>query len=178
MPLANATGTLISLSAHQNHEVLEPIYARLEDEHSLLRRSGDVSMLCHALVDVCEWSVRYPEYRPKPNVTQMLTHLGVDLAVEIIQAFEGEILKCESEVLVAAQVSLFILFSDTLWESLVPALLTPSSTSFGTCTFSRLNWRASVGRSCRSCTRAASSATRTRSVRLRRAHSRYPGARG
>jgi Mg2+ and Co2+ transporter CorA len=75
-------GTLISLCAHEIHEALEPIYERLEDEHSLLRRSGDVSMLAHALLDVT-----------------------VDLAVEITQAFEEEILNAESKVLVQAQVS-------------------------------------------------------------------------
>jgi hypothetical protein len=31
---------------------MNPIYDRLEDEQSLLRRSGDVSMLAEALLDV------------------------------------------------------------------------------------------------------------------------------
>ena len=31
------------------------MYARLEDEASLLRRSGDVSMLAQALLDVSEY---------------------------------------------------------------------------------------------------------------------------
>jgi len=35
-------------------EVLDPIYQRLEDEQSLLRQSGDPSMLTQALLDVCE----------------------------------------------------------------------------------------------------------------------------
>lgn len=75
-------GTLISISAHEIHEALAPIYERLEDEHSLLRRSNDVSMLAHALLDV-----------------------SVDLSVEITQAFDAEILKAEAKVLVHAQVS-------------------------------------------------------------------------
>jgi hypothetical protein len=33
-------------------EMLRPIYARLEDEQSLLRRSGDPSMLVQALLDI------------------------------------------------------------------------------------------------------------------------------
>lgn len=73
-------GTLISIAAHEMKEAVEPIYERLEDEHSLLRRSGDVSMLAHALLDV-----------------------AVDLDIEISQAFEAEILKAESRVLVQAQ---------------------------------------------------------------------------
>jgi hypothetical protein len=73
---------LISLSAHKIHEALAPIYERLEDEHSLLRRSNDVSMLAHALLDV-----------------------SVDLSVEITSAFEKEILKVEAKALVQAHVS-------------------------------------------------------------------------
>lgn len=73
-------GTLITVSAHEVQEAFEPIYERLEDEHSLLRRSGDTSMLAHALLDVT-----------------------VDLDLEISQAFESEILKAESRVLVQAQ---------------------------------------------------------------------------
>ncbi|KAK4684434.1 hypothetical protein P7C73_g5743, partial [Tremellales sp. Uapishka_1] len=57
--------------------VLKPIYSRLEDEQSLLRRSGDVSMLAQAILDVV-----------------------ADLAIEITQDFESEILKLESSVLV------------------------------------------------------------------------------
>lgn len=76
-------GTVISISKTPIQEVLEPIYERLEDEHSLLRRSGDPSMLIHALLDV-----------------------AVDLSVEITQAFEAEILKAESHVLVQADLDL------------------------------------------------------------------------
>ncbi|EKC99879.1 hypothetical protein A1Q2_05844 [Trichosporon asahii var. asahii CBS 8904] len=76
-------GTVISVSKTPVMEVLEPIYERLEDEHSLLRRSGDPSMLIHALLDV-----------------------AVDLSVEITQAFEAEILKAESNVLVQADLDL------------------------------------------------------------------------
>jgi len=47
-------GTLITLTRKTIKEVLHPVYARLEDEQSLLRRSGDVSMLAQALLDVCE----------------------------------------------------------------------------------------------------------------------------
>lgn len=34
------------------NEMLRPIYDRLEDEQSLLRRSGDPSMLAQALLDI------------------------------------------------------------------------------------------------------------------------------
>jgi hypothetical protein len=40
------------MSKHAVPEVINPIYERLEDEQSLLRRSGDVSMLAEALLDV------------------------------------------------------------------------------------------------------------------------------
>lgn len=48
-------GLIITMCEHDMSEVLEPIYERVEDDHSLLRRSGDVSMLAQALVDVCEY---------------------------------------------------------------------------------------------------------------------------
>ncbi|ORY26965.1 hypothetical protein BCR39DRAFT_539585, partial [Naematelia encephala] len=70
-------GTLISVSKSSISEVLHPIYDRLGDDQSLLRRSGDVSMLAEALLDV-----------------------SVDLAIEISQTFEAEILKLEASVLV------------------------------------------------------------------------------
>ncbi|KLT39689.1 hypothetical protein CC85DRAFT_288259 [Cutaneotrichosporon oleaginosum] len=73
-------GLIITMCESDMSEALEPIYERLEDEHSLLRRSGDVSMLAQALVDVT-----------------------VDLSIEIAQAFEAEILKAESQVLVSPQ---------------------------------------------------------------------------
>lgn len=53
---AHNLGTLISMTRKPIREVLHPVYARLEDEASLLRRSGDVSMLVQALLDVCESS--------------------------------------------------------------------------------------------------------------------------
>lgn len=46
---------MITVAAKPCKEVLQPIYDRLEDESSLLRRAGDVSMLAQALLDVCEW---------------------------------------------------------------------------------------------------------------------------
>ncbi|KIR25018.1 hypothetical protein I309_06128 [Cryptococcus deuterogattii LA55] len=70
-------GTLISMDAKPTKEVLSPIYTRLEDEQSLLRRSGDVSMLAQAILDTV-----------------------VDLAIEVSQRFESEILKLEASVLV------------------------------------------------------------------------------
>ncbi|KIR52368.1 hypothetical protein I315_05318 [Cryptococcus gattii Ru294] len=70
-------GTLISMDAKPTKEVLSPIYTRLEDEQSLLRRSGDVSMLAQAILDTV-----------------------VDLAIEVSQRFENEILKLEASVLV------------------------------------------------------------------------------
>ncbi|KAL7420422.1 hypothetical protein Q5752_005393 [Cryptotrichosporon argae] len=77
-------GTLISLTAQkQCQEVLEHIYARLEDEHSLLRRSGDVGMLTQALLDV-----------------------GESPTTPISQAFEAGILQLESSVLVDPQVEI------------------------------------------------------------------------
>ncbi|EIW73078.1 hypothetical protein TREMEDRAFT_67197 [Tremella mesenterica DSM 1558] len=72
--------TLISMCRRPIHEALEPIYRRLEDDQSLLRRSGDVSMLAQALLDV-----------------------SADLAIEISQTFESEILKLEASVLVDPQ---------------------------------------------------------------------------
>ena len=50
------TGTMITIMRKPIKEVLDPIYTRLEDEQSLLRRSGDVSMLAQALMDVCEYT--------------------------------------------------------------------------------------------------------------------------
>jgi hypothetical protein len=47
-------GTLITFMRRPIPEVLNPIYERLEDEQSLLRRSGDVGMLAQALLDVCK----------------------------------------------------------------------------------------------------------------------------
>ena len=47
-------GTVITLTRREMKEVLSPIYERLEDEQSLLRQSGDSSMLAQALLDVCE----------------------------------------------------------------------------------------------------------------------------
>nr|XP_031861972.1 uncharacterized protein CI109_002385 [Kwoniella shandongensis]KAA5529044.1 hypothetical protein CI109_002385 [Kwoniella shandongensis] len=73
-------GTLISMDAKPTREVLAPIYDRLSDEQSLLRRSGDVSMLAEAILDTV-----------------------VDLAIEISQTFEAEILKLEASVLVDPQ---------------------------------------------------------------------------
>ena len=46
--------TIITIAGKNCKEVLEPIYARLEDDTSLLRRAGDVSMLAQALLDVCK----------------------------------------------------------------------------------------------------------------------------
>lgn len=74
-------GLIITMCENDMSEALEPIYERVEDEHSLLRRSGDVSMLAQALLDV-----------------------SVDLSIELAQAFEAEILKAESQVLVSPQV--------------------------------------------------------------------------
>lgn len=63
-------GLIITMCENDMSEALEPIYERVEDDHSLLRRSGDVSMLAQALLDVCELLVwessdtsRRPEYR-------------------------------------------------------------------------------------------------------------------
>lgn len=39
------------MDAKPTKEVLSPIYTRLKDEQSLLRRSGDVSMLVQAILD-------------------------------------------------------------------------------------------------------------------------------
>lgn len=73
-------GLIITMCENDMSEALEPIYERVEDDHSLLRRSGDVSMLAQALLDVT-----------------------VDLSIEIAQAFEAEILKAESQVLVSPE---------------------------------------------------------------------------
>ncbi|ODO08978.1 hypothetical protein I350_02570 [Cryptococcus amylolentus CBS 6273] len=72
--------TLISLDAKPAKEVLAPIYARLRDEQSLLRRSGDVSMLAQAILDTV-----------------------ADLSIQVSQTFESEILKMEASVLVDPQ---------------------------------------------------------------------------
>ena len=48
-------GTVITLTRRAMKEVLSPIYERLHDEQSLLRQSGDPSMLVQALLDVCEY---------------------------------------------------------------------------------------------------------------------------
>jgi len=45
---------MITIAGKNCKEVLGPIYDRLEDDTSLLRRAGDVSMLAQALLDVCE----------------------------------------------------------------------------------------------------------------------------
>ncbi|ODN86323.1 hypothetical protein L198_07342 [Cryptococcus wingfieldii CBS 7118] len=72
--------TLISLDGKPAREVLEPIYARLRDEQSLLRRSADVSMLAQAILDTV-----------------------ADLSIQVSQTFESEILKMEASVLVDPQ---------------------------------------------------------------------------
>ncbi|TYJ51817.1 hypothetical protein B9479_007593 [Cryptococcus floricola] len=72
--------TLISLDAKPAREVLAPIYARLRDEQSLLRRSADVSMLAQAILDTV-----------------------ADLSIQVSQTFESEILKMEASVLVDPQ---------------------------------------------------------------------------
>lgn len=51
MQLTSA-GTLITMTRRKIPEVTGPIFSRLDDEHSLLRQSGDVSMLAEALLDV------------------------------------------------------------------------------------------------------------------------------
>jgi hypothetical protein len=60
-------GTLISLTKQPMPEVMNPIYDRLEDEQSLLRRSGDVSMLAEALLDVskCDGCLHFPAPLPR-----------------------------------------------------------------------------------------------------------------
>ena len=45
---------MITIAGKNCKEVLGPIYDRLDDDTSLLRRAGDVSMLAQALLDVCE----------------------------------------------------------------------------------------------------------------------------
>jgi hypothetical protein len=45
-------GTIITLSQKRFREVVNPIYERLEDDQSLLRRSADVSMLAQAFLDI------------------------------------------------------------------------------------------------------------------------------
>ncbi|CAD6581015.1 MAG: hypothetical protein TREMPRED_002905 [Tremellales sp. Tagirdzhanova-0007] len=75
-------GTVITLTRKRMSEVLSPIYERLEDDQSLLRRSGDSSMLAEGILDV-----------------------SVDLAVEISQTFEAEILNLEASVLVDPQMA-------------------------------------------------------------------------
>lgn len=49
------TGTIITLARKPIDEVLQPIYDRLEDEQSLMRRSGDPSMLTEAILDTGEF---------------------------------------------------------------------------------------------------------------------------
>lgn len=68
------------MSASPYSGVLDPIYMRLESPEGLLRRTGDSSMLLEALLDVV-----------------------VDIAIEINQAFEAEILKIEASCLVKPQ---------------------------------------------------------------------------
>lgn len=45
-------GVLITVAQYPCSSILAPIYNRLEDSESLLRRSADASMLMQALVDV------------------------------------------------------------------------------------------------------------------------------
>jgi hypothetical protein len=45
-------GVLITVAQYPCSVILAPIYNRLEDSESLLRRSADASMLMQALVDV------------------------------------------------------------------------------------------------------------------------------
>jgi len=44
-------GTVISFCEHSSIELLKPILARLESTETILRRSGDASMLCQAIID-------------------------------------------------------------------------------------------------------------------------------
>lgn len=45
-------GTIITLTRRRFREVVNPIYERLEDDQSLLRRSADASMLAQAFLDI------------------------------------------------------------------------------------------------------------------------------
>lgn len=70
-------GTLISLTKQPMPEVMNPIYDRLEDEQSLLRRSGDVSMLAEALLDVSKCAVGF-HFRAasRPESSTSRSHVG------------------------------------------------------------------------------------------------------
>lgn len=46
-----ADGTVISFTEHSANELLGPILARLTSPDTILRRSGDASMLCQAIID-------------------------------------------------------------------------------------------------------------------------------
>ncbi|KAG7571526.1 hypothetical protein FFLO_00542 [Filobasidium floriforme] len=70
-------GTLITMSATPYAGILDPIYLRLENPDGILRKTSDSSMLLEALLDIV-----------------------VDIAIEISQAFEAEILKIEAGCLI------------------------------------------------------------------------------
>jgi Mg2+ and Co2+ transporter CorA len=46
-----ADGTVISFTEHSGIELLKPILERIESPETILRRSGDASMLCQAIID-------------------------------------------------------------------------------------------------------------------------------
>lgn len=46
-----ADGTVISFTEHSSADILKPILTRLESSETILRRSGDASMLCQAIID-------------------------------------------------------------------------------------------------------------------------------
>lgn len=64
------------MDAKPTREVLAPIYHRLEDEQSLLRRSGDVSMLAEAILDT-------GKYLLERNECSAHTCTAADLAIEV-----------------------------------------------------------------------------------------------
>ena len=86
-------------------EMLRPIYERLEDEQSLLRRSGDASMLVQALLDIsADLAVEVcPNTRGPGHIPAVCRQLR-SADRQVSQTFESEILRLEASVLVDPKV--------------------------------------------------------------------------
>lgn len=74
--------TLVSFFEHSADVIEEPILKRLQSSETILRRSGDASMVMHAIIDGI-----------------------VDLAIPIATAYEESIAELELEVLMEPHIS-------------------------------------------------------------------------
>jgi hypothetical protein len=88
------------MSATPYNGILDPIYLRLENPDGILRQTSDSSMLLEALLDIGK-SSKFRRLAGSVNVDFPSVKCSVvDIAIEISQAFEAEILKIEAGCLI------------------------------------------------------------------------------